>query len=151
MPRHWFSKQTDFFAANADFYNLPRKFKISITGCPVWCSYPEINDIGLTAVRRSGAGLRSGIFSSGRWRPLDRSSSGGSSKCLCALGAGNSGHRRESPKYFAKVQTLREHRERARLKFLFLKQGWTAEQFLDELQRRIGFSSRTGSGGKAAE
>ncbi|HUB17371.1 MAG TPA: nitrite/sulfite reductase, partial [Acidobacteriaceae bacterium] len=37
---------------NSDFYNLPRKFKISITGCNVWCSYPEINDIGLTALRR---------------------------------------------------------------------------------------------------
>jgi sulfite reductase (ferredoxin) len=34
---------------------------------------------------------------------------------------------------------LREHRERARLKFLFLRHGWTAESFLDELQRRVGF------------
>ena len=34
-------------SANSDFYNLPRKFKVSITGCPVWCSYPEINDVGL--------------------------------------------------------------------------------------------------------
>src|SRR6202789_2717690 len=39
-------------AGNAEFYNLPRKFKISITGCRVWCPYPEINDIGLTAVER---------------------------------------------------------------------------------------------------
>ena len=31
---------------NPEFYNLPRKFKISITGCSSWCSYPEINDIG---------------------------------------------------------------------------------------------------------
>src|SRR5207253_7348113 len=30
-------------------------------------------------------------------------------------------------------------RERARLKFLFLRHGWTAETFLQELQRRIGF------------
>ena len=41
---------------NSDFYNLPRKFKISITGCRVWCAYPEINDIGLTAIRRAVAG-----------------------------------------------------------------------------------------------
>src|SRR5436305_1207716 len=54
-------------AGNADFYNLPRKFKISITGCRVWCPYPEINDIGLTAVERTrrgkseiGFGLRVG-------------------------------------------------------------------------------------------
>src|SRR5665213_3118962 len=38
--------------ANPEFYNLPRKFKISVTGCPSWCSFPEINDVGLTALRR---------------------------------------------------------------------------------------------------
>jgi sulfite reductase (ferredoxin) len=40
---------------------------------------------------------------------------------------------------FRDSQELREHRERARLKFLFLRQGWTPEQFLDELEQRIGF------------
>ena len=39
-------------AGNPDFYNLPRKFKITVTGCPDWCSYPEINDIALTATCR---------------------------------------------------------------------------------------------------
>src|SRR5207253_9914023 len=38
--------------ANPEFYNLPRKFKISVTGCSVWCSYPEINDVALTAIKR---------------------------------------------------------------------------------------------------
>ena len=38
------------FVGNPEFYNLPRKFKICITGCNVWCSYPEINDVGLTAL-----------------------------------------------------------------------------------------------------
>src|SRR5207302_9500344 len=41
-----------FFVGNCEFYNLPRKFKICITGCRSWCAYPEINDIGLTAVTR---------------------------------------------------------------------------------------------------
>ena len=41
---------TRLLVGNGDFYNLPRKFKISITGCRVWCSYPEINDVGLTAL-----------------------------------------------------------------------------------------------------
>ena len=40
---------------------------------------------------------------------------------------------------FRDSDVLRENRERARLKFLFLKHGWTEESFLDELQRRIGF------------
>src|ERR1700730_1771608 len=41
---------------NPEFYNLPRKYKIGITGCRLWCSYPEINDIGLTAVERPAQG-----------------------------------------------------------------------------------------------
>ncbi len=43
-----------FFVGNGDFYNLPRKFKVCITGCNVWCAYPEINDVGLTAIHRHG-------------------------------------------------------------------------------------------------
>jgi sulfite reductase (ferredoxin) len=39
-----------------EFYNLPRKYKVSITGCRVWCSYPEINDVGLTALRHPATG-----------------------------------------------------------------------------------------------
>jgi sulfite reductase (ferredoxin) len=37
---------------NPEFYNLPRKFKITVSACPEWCSYPEINDIALTATLR---------------------------------------------------------------------------------------------------
>jgi sulfite reductase (ferredoxin) len=29
--------------ATADYSNFPRKFKITITGCAHWCTYPEIN------------------------------------------------------------------------------------------------------------
>jgi len=43
---------TAMLNGSPEFYNLPRKFKVSITGCRVWCSYPEINDVGLTAVRQ---------------------------------------------------------------------------------------------------
>src|SRR5665213_3250315 len=49
--------------ANPEFYNLPRKFKICATGCPSWCTYPEINDVALTAVKRGdevGYALRVG-------------------------------------------------------------------------------------------
>jgi sulfite reductase (ferredoxin) len=40
---------------------------------------------------------------------------------------------------FRDSEVLREHRDRARLKFLFLRHGWTADGFKEELQRRIGF------------
>ena len=42
-----------FLNGNPDFANLPRKFKLTITGCAHWCTHPEINDVGVTAVRRS--------------------------------------------------------------------------------------------------
>ncbi len=47
---------SQLLAGNSEFYNLPRKFKISIAGCHSWCSYPEINDIGLTAITRTLGG-----------------------------------------------------------------------------------------------
>ena len=40
---------------------------------------------------------------------------------------------------FREQQGLRESRDRARLKHLFLKEGWTAETFLNELQSRLPF------------
>ena len=130
---------TRLLAGNADFYNLPRKFKVSITGCRVWCSYPEINDIGLTAVRRALAGSSETGFSL---------RVGGGLSAEPHLAARLNAFVRWNQvlpvlkgiaEIFRDSQELREHRERARLKFLFLRQGWTPEQFLDELEQRIGF------------
>ncbi len=36
-----------FFTGNRDYANLPRKFKLSVTGCLEDCARVEINDIGL--------------------------------------------------------------------------------------------------------
>lgn len=36
------------------FSNLPRKYKISVSGCAHQCAQPEINDIGLSGIRRAG-------------------------------------------------------------------------------------------------
>src|SRR5262249_26966383 len=41
---------------------------------------------------------------------------------------------------FRDSAVLRESREHARLKFLFLQHGWTAESFLEEVKRRLGFT-----------
>jgi len=37
----------EYFMANEDFNNLPRKFKVSIAGCKEGCGQGEINDIGM--------------------------------------------------------------------------------------------------------
>ena len=77
---------TRIFTGNPEFYNLPRKFKISITGCRVWCAYPEINDISLTATRADGPRQPGGgLLAAGRRRAFDRSPLRHPTGCLCAL------------------------------------------------------------------
>ncbi len=124
---------------NPDFYNLPRKYKICITGCRFWCSYPEINDLGLTAVARAhngrpevGFSLRVGgglstdphfgvrLNAFVRWNQVVPVIKG-------------------VTEIFRDSDCLRQSRERARLKFLFLQHGWTPERFQAELEQRIGF------------
>jgi sulfite reductase (ferredoxin) len=130
---------SELLAGNAEFYNLPRKFKISIAGCRSWCSYPEINDIGLTAIERTIGGKRETGFSL-------RVAGGLSAEPYLAARL-NAFVRQNQvlpvvkgiAEIFRDSEVLREHRERARLKFLFLRYGWTAERFLAELHDRIAF------------
>jgi sulfite reductase (ferredoxin) len=124
---------------NADYYNLPRKFKMSITGCRSWCNYPEINDIGFTPVtRRRTRGLETG-FSVRVGGGL--STNPHLAVRLNAFVAWNQvvPVARGIAELFRAQDVLRENRERARLKFLFLQHGWTPERFLADLEERIGF------------
>lgn len=126
-------------SANNDFYNLPRKFKVSITGCPVWCSYPEINDIGLTAIERERHGKKQigfsvrvgGGLSADPHLGVRLNAFVGREQVLPVI--------RAIAEMFRDQDSLRENRKRARLKHLFTQQHWTAEQFLRELTDRIGF------------
>jgi sulfite reductase (ferredoxin) len=121
--------------ANPEFYNLPRKFKICATGCPSWCSYPEINDIALTPVRRGnevGYSLRvGGGLSNEPHLAVKLDAFVRPDQAIAAA--------RGVTEIFRDQQVLRESRDRARLKYLFMREGWTPESFLDELHRRIGF------------
>jgi ferredoxin-nitrite reductase len=42
---------SEYFTGNRDYANLPRKFKMSVTGCVEDCAQAEINDIGLWPAR----------------------------------------------------------------------------------------------------
>jgi sulfite reductase (ferredoxin) len=133
------SEATCLLVGNPAFYNLPRKFKVCITGCPVWCSYPEINDVGLTAITRSLEGRPEVGFSL-------RVGGGLSTEPAFAQRL-DAFVRRDQvipviqgvTEIFRDAAELRENRERARLKYLFLRHGWTKASFLAELERRIGF------------
>ncbi|MHB8593015.1 MAG: nitrite/sulfite reductase, partial [Acidimicrobiales bacterium] len=48
---------TDFFTGNREYANLPRKFKISATGCLEDCAQAEIQDIGLWPARAADGAL----------------------------------------------------------------------------------------------
>ncbi len=129
---------TRLLVGNPAFYNLPRKYKISITGCRVWCSYPEINDVGLTALRdpasgevgfsvRVGGGLSTAPHLGVRLDAFVRWP-----EVLPVV--------RAITEIFRDSEVLRQDREKARLKFLFLRHGWTAAHFQAELERRLGFA-----------
>ncbi|HXM90836.1 MAG TPA: nitrite reductase [Candidatus Dormibacteraeota bacterium] len=127
-------------SGNSEFYNLPRKFKISITGCRHWCSYPEINDIGLTATTRRRAGKSEVGFTLRVGGGLSTNP-----HLAVALDAFIKPEQviqvvRGVAEIFRASEVLRQSREKARLKFLFVEHGWTAQTFLAELQQRIGFS-----------
>ncbi len=125
---------------NAELYNLPRKFKITVTGCPVWCSYPEINDIGMTGVRRTLADGTSDVGFSLRV-------GGGLSKephlalkLDCFVRPDQAvAVARVVAEIFRDQQVLRENRDRARLKYLFMRHNWTAGGFLTEIENRLGY------------
>jgi sulfite reductase (ferredoxin) len=125
---------TDALVANPEFYNLPRKFKVSATGCSVWCSYPEINDVAFTAVRRGdevGYSVRVGGGLSSDPHLAERLDAFIPTYEVVAVA-------RAITQIFRDQQGLRESRDRARLKHLFTREGWTAESFLHEVERRLG-------------
>ena len=125
--------------ANPEFYNLPRKFKISATGCPLWCSYPEINDLSLTAMRQPGSGKEIGYAL--------RVGGGLSTEPHIAIRI--PAFVRQDQAYavceatcriFREQSELRENRTRARIKYLFMRHNWTAETFLSALENKLGYS-----------
>jgi sulfite reductase (ferredoxin) len=133
---------TALLNGHPDFYNLPRKFKVSIAGCRSWCAYPEINDVGLTAVRdprsgdvgfslRVGGGLSTDPHLARRLDVFVRPEQ------VPAVVRGVA-------EVFRDSEVLREHREKARLKFLFLQHGWTEARFQAALEQRLGYALAPG-------
>lgn len=123
-------KINGFFVNNRDFSNLPRKFKIAVTGCAARCVYPEINDIGLFAVREEGrvffrARIGGGLSTSPRF-----------SKDLGILVEPE-----EVVELCAAVAAIfrewgnRGNRKRARLKFLV--EQWEIPRFRREIEARL--------------
>ena len=125
--------------ANPEFYNLPRKFKISITGCPLWCSYPEINDVALTAIEREVDGLKEigytlrvgGGLSTEPHMAVRIPAFIPQDRAYAVIEA--------IVRIFREQDALRENRTRARIKYLFMRHGWTAETMLEAIEHKLGY------------
>jgi sulfite reductase beta subunit-like hemoprotein len=134
----------DFFVGNREFSNLPRKFKIAISGCALRCTYPEINDIGLFAVRDDDGAVRfrarvgGGLSTSPRFsRDLGVLIEPGEVAGLCAAIAA-----------VFRDQGNRRNRKRARLKFLV--EQWEVPRFREEVEARLGLRLRRAAEPEAA-
>ncbi|WP_290811669.1 nitrite/sulfite reductase [Halovivax sp.] len=64
---------SDFFTNNREYANLPRKFKLTITGCAHDCAQSQINDVGLVPAKKALGGVRASEASAGS---SERSSDG---------------------------------------------------------------------------
>jgi sulfite reductase (ferredoxin) len=133
---------TRLLNGNPDFYNLPRKYKVAITGCRSWCVYPEINDLGVTAVLHQNTGETGFAVRVGGGLSTDP-------HLAVRLDAFVQPRQvvpvvRAVSEIFRDSEGLRQNREKARLKFLFLNEGWTPARFLAEVEQRLGFRLAAG-------
>jgi sulfite reductase (ferredoxin) len=120
------------FLNNREFSNLPRKFKITVSGCSLYCTGHEISDIGLVALRRTDGRVAFDLWAGGGLGAKERFAD--------RLGA------HVFPEEVVEVcrhicALFREHggrdsRARARMKFLL--EDWGAQRFREELERRLG-------------
>ncbi len=137
--------------ANPEFYNLPRKFKISVTGCRSWCSYPEINDVALTALQRVkngveeigyslrvGGGLSTEPHLAVRLNAfVPQHKAYDAVKAVCEI--------------YREQDALRVSRTHARIKYLFMRHGWTAESMLAAIEERLGYKFDAAEEGPIAD
>lgn len=120
------------FLDNREFSNLPRKFKITVSGCALYCTGHEISDIGLVALRRTDGLVAFDLWVGGGLGSKERFAD--------RLGA------HVTPEEVVEVchhicSIFRDHgnrdsRARARLKFLM--EEWGPQRFREELENRLG-------------
>ncbi|MCX7718024.1 MAG: hypothetical protein N2111_06425 [Candidatus Sumerlaeaceae bacterium] len=135
-----------FFCGNKDFSNLPRKYKISISGCRLHCAQPDINDIGLYGVERTVDGRREAGFGL---------KVGGGLSTKPYFGADLGVFVRPDEVFrvvyaitaiYRDSEVLRQDRSKARLKFLIHdpKIGVGPERFRAMLEERLGYRLQDG-------
>ncbi|MCU1491681.1 MAG: Ferredoxin--nitrite reductase [Acidimicrobiaceae bacterium] len=124
---------SDFFTGNREYANLPRKFKLSVTGCLDDCAQAEINDVGLLPARRDDGAIGFNLLVGGGLSDGPRMASDLDVFLLpdqVVEGA------RAIAQLFGELGN-REHRGVSRMRYLVQELG--PERFRDELARRAEF------------
>jgi sulfite reductase (ferredoxin) len=120
------------FLDNREFSNLPRKFKITVSGCSLYCTGHEISDIGLVALRRPDGRVAFDLWVGGGLGSKERFAD--------RLGAHvPAGEVVEVCRHICALfrdHGNRDSRARARMKFLL--EEWGPRRFREELERRLG-------------
>ncbi|MBC8104433.1 MAG: nitrite/sulfite reductase [Cytophagales bacterium] len=126
-------------AGNREFSNLPRKYKLSVTGCPDQCCQPEIHDFSLIAVIDPDTGDKGYTLMVG----------GGLSTQPHFAQRIDAFFTPDQAVAAARAVTAvfrdfgyREKRTHARLKYLMA--DWGAEKFKEKLVEYLGFTPRPG-------
>ncbi len=123
-----------FFNRNKDFANLPRKYKMSVTGCSTWCSQPDINCASLVGVKhptrdeygftlKVGGGLSTKPIMAKNFPIFIKRSQG-----LDLIKAVTTVYRDNG---------FRDKRTQARIKFLV--EAWGVEKFLEEIEKVLAY------------
>lgn len=127
-----------FFTGNREYANLPRKFKISITGCLDDCAQAEINDIGLWPARLPDGSVGFNVLVGGGLSDGPRMAS--DIDCFVAPDEAVECCRAIAQLYSELGN--RENRGQARMRYLVQELG--PEVFRSELARRANFVLRPG-------
>ncbi|HEY8081565.1 MAG TPA: hypothetical protein VIE15_05695 [Acidimicrobiales bacterium] len=129
---------SDFFTGNRAYANLPRKFKIAVTGCVEDCARVEINDIGLWPARAGDGTVGFNVLVGGGLSDGERMASDidlfvapGDAVELC----------RAVAQTYAELGN-RENRGLARMRYLVEELG--PEQFRTEVVTRLRVADRSG-------
>lgn len=129
----------NLFKGNKEFSNLPRKYKLSVTGCPEQCCQPEIHDFSLVAVvnpetGEQGYGLRAGggLSTQPHFAPWIDVFFTPEQVSDCARAVAG----------IFRDFGYREKRTHARFKFLVA--DWGAEKFKEKLIEYLGYTPKPG-------
>ncbi len=122
-----------FFTGNRQYANLPRKFKISVTGCLEDCARVEIDDIGLWPARAGDGTLGFNVLAGGGLSDGERLASDIDVFVLPEQAVELT---RGIAQVFGELGN-REHRGLARMRYLVQEMG--PEGFRAELARRVTF------------